>query len=118
MIIKQRRADTARRFWSELRENERFQVEYQGRSWTGYKSLLACLWRALDENIPITTPRWWNDRKTSDDVMRHVFRSATDETMPLLDQRIAMLRDAGMELIEVRWQEKVCCSGADPLELW
>lgn len=36
-------------FWSELGSEERFQVEYRGRRWTGYWSLVAALQRALDE---------------------------------------------------------------------
>jgi hypothetical protein len=36
-------------FWSEKQENERFAVEYKGKRWTGYWSLVAALQRALDE---------------------------------------------------------------------
>ena len=36
-------------FWSEKPDAERFAVEYRGRRWTGYWSLVACLQRALDE---------------------------------------------------------------------
>lgn len=36
-------------FWSELIEDERFQVDYKDRRWTGYWSLVAALQRALDE---------------------------------------------------------------------
>ena len=36
-------------FWSELPAKERFAVEYKGRHWTGYWSLVAALQRALDE---------------------------------------------------------------------
>lgn len=36
-------------FWSEKSEDERFAVEYRGKKWTGYWSLVACLQRALDE---------------------------------------------------------------------
>ena len=38
-------------FWSEKSEDERFAVEYRGRKWTGYWSLVACLQRALDEGV-------------------------------------------------------------------
>lgn len=95
-------ADNQGRFWSERPEIERFQVEHQGKRWTGYKSLLACLRRALDHGVPITTPSFWYDQATSEETLMSVFRSATDEEMPLLTQRIAVLRDAGMELSEVR----------------
>lgn len=36
-------------FWSERDDEERFAVEYQGRKWTGYASLVAALQRALEE---------------------------------------------------------------------
>ena len=36
-------------FWSELPDDERFAVEYKGRRWTGYWSLVASLQRALEE---------------------------------------------------------------------
>jgi len=36
-------------FWSELSPQERFAVDYRGKTWTGYWSLVAALQRALDE---------------------------------------------------------------------
>lgn len=36
-------------FWSEKDDEERFAIEYKGKSWTGYWSLVAALQRALDE---------------------------------------------------------------------
>lgn len=36
-------------FWSEKDDDERFAVEYKGKKWTGYWSLVAALQRALDE---------------------------------------------------------------------
>jgi hypothetical protein len=36
-------------FWSEKPEGERYTVEYRGKRWTGYWSLVACLQRALEE---------------------------------------------------------------------
>ena len=36
-------------FWSEKNDDERFAVEYKGKRWTGYWSLVASLQRALDE---------------------------------------------------------------------
>ncbi|KAK3073672.1 hypothetical protein LTR53_004536 [Teratosphaeriaceae sp. CCFEE 6253] len=81
-------------FWSDQSESERFQVDYRGRRWTGYQSLLACLRRALDEGVTITTPRYWRSSQATDDALRQVFRSATHEDMPLLNERIAILREA------------------------
>ncbi|KAK8219235.1 hypothetical protein M8818_000968 [Zalaria obscura] len=88
-------------FWSEKDETERFAVEYKDRKWTGYWSLVACLQRALDEEIPITTPSYWaDDIKCTDEIFRHVFRSCTDESMPLLRDRIDCLRETGRILNE------------------
>ena len=36
-------------FWSERSEDERFQVNYRGKNWTGYWSLVAILQRSLEE---------------------------------------------------------------------
>lgn len=41
-------------FWSERDEATRFAVEYRGKRWTGYWSLVAALQRALDEGESTT----------------------------------------------------------------
>ncbi|KAK3948942.1 hypothetical protein QBC32DRAFT_350274 [Pseudoneurospora amorphoporcata] len=89
-------------FWSEKDDAEqRFQVEYKGERWTGYWSLVAGLQRALEEGIPITDPAFWiNESQFTPDVLRNVFRSATDEEMPLLQERFDCLREAGQVLHE------------------
>lgn len=88
-------------FWSERSEEERYHVDYQGKLWTGYNSLVACLRRALDEGIPITTPRFWRTDQDFTATMEKVFRSATDERIPLFDQRVAVMREAAEVLHEV-----------------
>ncbi|KXT10361.1 hypothetical protein AC579_9151 [Pseudocercospora musae] len=88
-------------FWSELPSEERYQVEYRGRRWTGYNSLVAVLRRALDEGIPITTPRFWRTQQCTDELLRHVFRSATAEQIPLLHERIQVLRESSDILRQV-----------------
>ncbi|KAL8821401.1 MAG: hypothetical protein Q9223_000550 [Gallowayella weberi] len=84
-------------FWSDSSDpQQRFAVEYQGQRWTGYWSLVAAIRRALEDNIPITTPSFWtNDTKCTDELIKHVFRSATSEPIPLLDDRISCIREAG-----------------------
>ncbi|KAH0317250.1 hypothetical protein KCU71_g5526, partial [Aureobasidium melanogenum] len=69
-------------FWSEKPENERYAVEYRGKTWTGYWSLVACLQRALEE----------------DEKFAYIFRSSTEEEIPLLHERIQCLREAGQVL--------------------
>ncbi|KAJ5584905.1 uncharacterized protein N7459_004705 [Penicillium hispanicum] len=83
-------------FWSEEDESKRFSIEYRGKRWTGYWSLVAALQRALDEDIPITTPDFWLDEtECTEGLLKHVFRSATDEEIPLFKERVKCLREAG-----------------------
>lgn len=89
-------------FWSEMDVETRFAVEYNGKRWTGYWSLVAALQRALDEGIPITCPYFWVDEQIcSEELFKHIFRSATDEDIPLLPERIACLREAGQVVCEI-----------------
>ena len=61
--------------------------------------MVAALRRALEEQIPITDPEYWIDEDVcTDNVLKHVFRSATEEEMPLLAERIQCLREAGRVL--------------------
>ncbi|KAH6851089.1 hypothetical protein B0I37DRAFT_128146 [Chaetomium sp. MPI-CAGE-AT-0009] len=88
-------------FWSEKPKTERFAIEYRGKRWTGYWSLVAALQRALEEGIPITDSHFWqNEEECTLDVLKKVFRSSTDEEMPLLAERLACLREAGQVLYE------------------
>ena len=83
-------------FWSGLPTSKRFAVEYKGERWTGYWSLVAALRRALEEGYPITDPHFWQDEDACpDSTLEHIFRSATDEQIPLLSERISILREAG-----------------------
>ncbi|CAD6502705.1 BgTH12-05295 [Blumeria graminis f. sp. triticale] len=88
-------------FWSDKTEEERFSVDYRNRKWTGYWSLVAALQRALDEDIPITSPEFWvDDSKGNEEILKHVFRSATQEEIPLYQERVSCLREAGKVLVE------------------
>ncbi|CAH1761200.1 4754_t:CDS:10 [Entrophospora sp. SA101] len=95
-------------FWSELDKeiqsnpsSERFSIEYNNNRYTGYWSLCAAINRALEDEIPITTPSFYmSEKKLTDNGIRHIFRSATKEEMPLLDERIHSIREAGKVLVE------------------
>jgi hypothetical protein len=53
--------------------------------------------------IPITSSDFWqSEEECTLDVLKQVFRSSTDEEIPLLEQRLACLREAGQVLYEVR----------------
>ena len=55
-------------------------------------------------DIPITDPHFWiNEEEFTLDTVEHIFRSATDEEMPLLKERYDCLRESGRVLYEVRY---------------
>ncbi|KKY38041.1 putative upf0553 protein c [Diaporthe ampelina] len=84
-------------FWSELPDDERFAVSYKDRTWTGYWSLVAALQRALDEDIPMTSSDFWqSEDECTLDLLKHVFRSTTDEEIPLLEERLACLQSTSV----------------------
>ncbi|KAL8831601.1 MAG: hypothetical protein Q9191_000781, partial [Dirinaria sp. TL-2023a] len=89
-------------FWSDTQDpGSEFFVDFRQKRWTGYWSLVASLQRALDEGIPITSPVFWSDESSTDDELRHVFRSASSEPMPMLEDRISCIREAGRILNKV-----------------
>ena len=54
------------------------------------------------QDIPITSSDFWqNEDECTLEVLRHVFRSTTEEEIPLLEERLACLREAGTVLYEV-----------------
>lgn len=69
-------------FWSLRGEGERFTVDYKGKKWTGYWSLVASLQRALDEGIPITSPEFWIDEGKDEEVVRRDGDSAPADGNP------------------------------------
>lgn len=65
-----------------------------------------------NKGIPITDPHFWQcEDECTLDVLRQVFRSCTDDEMPLLSERLSCLREAGQVLYEV------CLPGLDLVDL-
>lgn len=65
-------------------------------------NILADMIKPAIPGIPITCPYFWVDPTIcSDNLLAHVFRSATDEQIPLLQDRIECLREAGEVLCKV-----------------
>ncbi|EKM51681.1 uncharacterized protein PHACADRAFT_127474 [Phanerochaete carnosa HHB-10118-sp] len=93
-------------FWSEYEGTPyRYGVEWR-EGWgsekavvhTGYWSLVAAIDRALEEGIPITDPAFYaSEVSCPDSTVSHVFRAApqSGEVIPLLTERIAILRQNG-----------------------
>jgi len=93
-------------FWSEKEgRSDCYGVEWQegwdseqSVVWRGYWSLLAALNRALQEGISITDPAFYSSELLCpDSVLVHVFRPAARsiETIPLLNERIVIMREVG-----------------------
>jgi hypothetical protein len=54
-------------------------------------------------DIPITSSDFWqSEDECTLDLLKHVFRSTTEEEIPMLEERLACLREAGQVLYEVR----------------
>ncbi|KAG0237734.1 hypothetical protein BGW42_000140 [Actinomortierella wolfii] len=95
-------------FWSDVDiqdtgvpHPDRYRVTFDGVGYTGYWSMVAAVNRALAEGIPITTPSFFaSPEKFPDDEIARVFRSDTIEPIPMLKERIAVIREAGRVLME------------------
>ncbi|CAO3588488.1 unnamed protein product [Absidia cylindrospora] len=90
-------------FWSDLdhadrttAHPDRYAVTYQGVAYTGYWSLCAAINRALDERIPITSAKYLAE--ASDEALAHIFRSDTKEQVPMLKERVMLMKEAGQVL--------------------
>ncbi|KAF8491178.1 hypothetical protein F5888DRAFT_1069691 [Russula emetica] len=95
-------------FWSHLDgSDDCFGIEWR-KGWessdhrhvvhTGYWSLVAALDRALEEGIPITDPSFYtSEERCPNSLIEHVFRVAphASEDIPLLPERIAIMREVG-----------------------
>lgn len=56
----------------------------------------------LTQGIPITDPFYWkNEEECTLESLTHVFRSCTEEEIPLLEERLDCLREAGQVLFKV-----------------
>lgn len=61
---------------------------------------------ALEEGIPITDPAFYsNELLCPDSLITHVFRASSQsaETIPLLKERIAIMREVGFSLCMVSY---------------
>ncbi|XP_031831358.1 queuosine 5'-phosphate N-glycosylase/hydrolase [Nomia melanderi] len=64
---------------------------------SGYFALCAAIKRAIDEGKPIIDPKYYSHITRSD--AEHIFRGDNQTTIPLLDERLKSLRDAGKILL-------------------
>lgn len=86
-------------FWSNL-NTPRWQVEYPDGEITegGWFGLQKCFERALSEEMPILDARYLAKISVADTA--NIFRSANEHAIPLLEERCACLREAGLVLLD------------------
>ncbi|KAI7860625.1 hypothetical protein BDC45DRAFT_492409 [Circinella umbellata] len=92
-------------FWSDLDtldtckpHPERYTIQFHDKRYTGYWSLCAAINRALEQGIPITSPSYY--ATASDEELESIFKSDTQEQIPLMKERKAVMREAGQVLLE------------------
>lgn len=58
------------------------------------------LYIAILEGIPILKTQWWA-KEATDEELQHVFRSDSEEEMPMINERIRVMREDGGILLSV-----------------
>ncbi|XP_048448830.1 queuosine salvage protein isoform X1 [Rhincodon typus] len=84
-------------FWSE-NDDHKCLIKYKGKMHSGFWSLCAAINRALDEGIPITNASYVANITL--DQLKYVLRSDTGVPMPLIEERLKVLKEAGNILLE------------------
>ena len=83
-------------FWAK-KGQPKWQIEYPQKTITdGWSALVACFSRAIDKGIPILDASYLKSLSPSD--ARQIFKSSNKTTIPLLNQRLANLRQASQVL--------------------
>jgi len=83
-------------FWTEL--EDKFEVTYKGNLYTGYFAGCACVNRALDEGIPLTTAKFMSTIDV--ETLTKIFTSDSGKIIPMIGERVTVLNDVGKVLVE------------------
>lgn len=84
-------------FWS-ADEKNKFSIRYNDTEWTGYWSLCAAINRALDNGIPITSANYY--ASISREQLMDIFKSDSEEEIPMFEERLQVLQEAGKILLQ------------------
>lgn len=84
-------------FWSDD-ESQKYCVRYKGKEYTGYWSWCAALNRALENGVKITDASFYAN--ITEKKLSEVLKSDSNIPIPLLEQRVSVLREAGKVLLE------------------
>ncbi|KAJ1943521.1 hypothetical protein FBU59_002883 [Linderina macrospora] len=88
-------------FWTDKTRASQYTVTLDGQAYRGYWTLCAAVNRAMREGIPITDAAYL--ASISKEQTAYVFRTddpATQESIPMLDERVAVLNEIGRVLLE------------------
>ena len=83
-------------FWTD--SEEKFQLLYKGKNYTGYFALCAAIIRAKSEGVPILDAEYCS--KINEDQVDKIFASSTNVKVPLLQKRVEIMREFGTVLLE------------------
>lgn len=86
-------------FWADPGQ-ERWEVEYQGQRYNGYKALSIALRRAVEEGVPLLDAAWLAE--VDRDQMASVLRGVQGE-IPMMAERVANAREVG-QVLSSRWE--------------
>lgn len=81
--------------FTDFKTRVKFEAEYSGRTWSDSEGLFAAMKRALDEGVPFLDGNYL--RRVTRRDLESVFRGNIE--MPMLDERVALLRQAGETLV-------------------
>ncbi|XP_046408443.1 queuosine salvage protein isoform X2 [Ischnura elegans] len=85
-------------FWPD-KDQPKWNVSWNGRSYTGYYALCAALMKGRQENIPVTDPKFYSVI-TEEQLGKMLRPEEGSGPVPLLPERVAALRQAGATLIK------------------
>jgi hypothetical protein len=82
--------------FTDFETKEKFEADYEGKSWRGAMGMTACLSRALDRGYPILDAKYLKD--ISRGHMEEIFKGNME--IPMLDERLEIFHEVGNVLEE------------------
>lgn len=82
--------------FSDFESGEKFETDYQGRTWSDSEAMVACMHRAITSGVPFLDGHYLAQVTRKE--LEQIFRGSIE--MPMLDERIACLHEVGQTLSE------------------
>ncbi|KAJ4439681.1 hypothetical protein ANN_07809 [Periplaneta americana] len=86
-------------FWSADKDHKSWEVSWNGKTYTGYFAFCAAIKKALENGIPITSPKFYS-QVTSEQLEKILRSDNPNAKVTLLEDRVACLHQTGKKLIE------------------